>query len=38
MSTFGVPTEKPPRWVAALVVAASAVGAVIGLWAFAVLT
>ncbi len=38
MSTFGAPTDKPPRWVAAVVAVAVAVGVILGVWVFAALT
>jgi len=38
MSTFGVPIYRPPRWVAAVVIAAVVAGVAFGLWVFAALT
>lgn len=38
MSTFGEPSNRPPRWVAVLTVVAVVLGVVLGLWVFAALT
>jgi len=38
VSTFGEPSYRPPRWVAALVVVAVMAGVAVGLWVFAALT
>ena len=38
MSVFGAPSEKPPRWVAVLVIAAVLAGVALGVWVFSALT
>lgn len=38
MSVFDTSSAQPPRWIAALVVAAAVVGVLLGLWVFADLT
>lgn len=38
MSTFGVPSHRPPRWMAAVVIAAVVAGVALGVWGFAALT
>lgn len=38
MSVFGAPSDKPPRGVAVLVIAAALAGVALGVWVFAAIT
>jgi hypothetical protein len=38
VNKFGGPSSRPPRWIAAVVVAAAVLGVILALWVFAALT